>query len=53
MIAPEQVKLAYGQSVSKPMQEYLLQMGYTLSADRNSVTISEDGSLQAVGFCLP
>ena len=32
------------------MQEYLLQMGYTLSADRNSVTISEDGSLQAVGF---
>ena len=50
VIAPEQVKLAYGQSVSKPMQEYLLQMGYTLSADRNSVTISEDGSLQAVGF---
>lgn len=50
VIAPEQVTLAYGQSVSKPMQEYLLQMGYTLSADRNSVTISEDGSLQAVGF---
>lgn len=50
VIAPEQVKLAYGQSVSKPMQEYLLQTGYTLSADRNSVTISEDGSLQAVGF---
>ena len=44
VIAPEQVKLAYGQSVSKPMQEYLLQTGYTLSADRNSVTISEDGS---------
>ena len=40
VIAPEQVKLAYGQSVSKPMQEYLLQMGYTLSADTRTMDVA-------------